>query len=88
MRIAVCYDITPDRRRRRLFRILARWLDHIQYSVFAGDLDHEQEQRLVAALRAVIHPEDDVRIMNLSRGDELCLGRAARAVPGRAVVIA
>ncbi len=88
MRIAVCYDISPDRRRRKLYRVLGRWLDPVQLSVFRGDLDRLQESSLIAAIRAVIEPEDDVRVANLSRGDELCLGRAARELPGRALVVA
>jgi len=57
MQISVCYDISPDRRRRRLFRTLGRFLDPVQQSVFRGDLDAEQEHRLVDAIRMTIAPE-------------------------------
>ncbi|MCS6970153.1 MAG: CRISPR-associated endonuclease Cas2 [Planctomycetota bacterium] len=89
MRIAVSYDIGPDRRRRRLYRVLSRFLDRVQYSVFCGDLDRDQERRLTDAIISVIAPEDDVRIFNLSRGDERRLGRAtASPAAARAIVVA
>lgn len=88
MEISVCYDISPDRRRRRLFRALARFLEPVQKSVFRGDLDREQETRLVSAIRAVIAPEDDVRLINIARGDERLFGCAVIPASGRALVVA
>ena len=38
MYLVVCYDVTNDRRRARLLRRLRGYLEHVQKSVFEGEV--------------------------------------------------
>jgi CRISPR-associated protein Cas2 len=55
----VAYDITDDKRLRRVFKILRGYGDHLQYSVFECQLRPQDLVRLRAELAAVIHHADD-----------------------------
>ena len=55
----VCYDVSNDRRRRRLVRELEAFGVRVQESVFECWLDEAQRTRLERALAAVIRPEHD-----------------------------
>ena len=46
MRVIVCYDVSDDKLRYRLVKYLERMAVRIQYSVFYGDLQMEQVQKL------------------------------------------
>lgn len=46
MRVVICYDVSDDRLRYRLGKYLERLAVRIQYSVFYGDLQMEQVQKL------------------------------------------
>lgn len=46
MRVVICYDVSDDRLRYRLVKYLERLAVRIQYSVFYGDLQMEQVQKL------------------------------------------
>lgn len=46
MRVVICYDVSDDRLRYRLVKYLERLAVRIQYSVFYGDLQMEQIQKL------------------------------------------
>lgn len=66
MHTVLAYDVSSDKRRRRLFRKLHRFLLPVQESVFEGPLD----RRLLAKLEALLHrtidmEEDSVRIYRL-----------------------
>jgi CRISPR-associated endonuclease Cas2 len=54
----VAYDIPDDRRRLRLSRVLWGMLDRVQKSVFEGELEEHQVDRLEAgdASGASAHP--------------------------------
>lgn len=62
----VCYDISNDRRRLRLFKTLKRYGMAVQESVFECHLTAELFIRLRADVEKVIKPqEDQVRYYNL-----------------------
>ena len=46
MRVVICYDVSDDRLRYRLVKYVERLAVRIQYSVFYGDLQIEQVQKL------------------------------------------
>lgn len=46
MRVVICYDVSDDKLRYRLVKYLERIAVRIQYSVFYGDLQMEQVQKL------------------------------------------
>lgn len=78
----VCYDISDDKRLRRVFRIMGGWGDHLQFSVFECQLNRAELARLKAELSEVIHhSEDQVLFVDLGpaegRGDRVitALGR-------------
>lgn len=78
----VCYDISDDRRLRRVFQIMRGWGDHLQLSVFECELNRADLARLAAELSEVIHHEEDqVLFVDLGpaegRGDRVitALGR-------------
>ena len=72
----VCYDITDDKRLRRVFKICKNYGDHLQYSVFECDLNPAEKVELERGLSEVIkHDEDQVVFVSLGpaegRGDRV-----------------
>jgi CRISPR-associated protein Cas2 len=62
----VCYDVTDDGRRQRLFTALKTYLEHVQFSVFEGRVGARDYDRMLRAIDACIDKsEDDVRIYRL-----------------------
>ena len=72
----VCYDVTDDRRLRRVFKPCKNYGDHLQYSVFECDLNPAEKASLEARLAELIkHDEDQVLFVSLGpaegRGDRV-----------------
>ncbi len=64
--VVVAYDISNDRRRTRLYKLLLRFGTPVQLSVFECLLDDAQYQTMRAAVRKVIRPRlDHVRYYHL-----------------------
>jgi len=62
----VCYDISDDGRRQRVYNLLKDYGAHVQYSVFECDLTHEQLNEMVEKLlHEVDEGEDFLRIYPL-----------------------
>jgi CRISPR-associated protein Cas2 len=62
----VCYDVTDDGRRQRLFNHLKTFLEHVQFSVFEGRISARDYGRMLRSIEDCIDPsEDDVRIYRL-----------------------
>ncbi|MEW6756098.1 MAG: CRISPR-associated endonuclease Cas2 [Candidatus Latescibacterota bacterium] len=59
MLVVVSYDISSDRRRYRLQRLLKGYGHRVQESVFECHLAQRQAQELQRRARALIHPRDD-----------------------------
>jgi CRISPR-associated protein Cas2 len=78
----VCYDITNDKRRRKVVDIMESYGQRAQYSVFECDITDRQQMSLRAKLKQVIdEDEDDVRFYPLNQADlqrVKTLGKQAR----------
>jgi CRISPR-associated protein Cas2 len=69
MYLVLCYDVTDDKRRARLFRQLKAWLHPVQRSVFEGPLPPSNYAALLRLVHRTIDPErDTVRIYHLPEG--------------------
>lgn len=73
MFLVVSYDITDDKRRTRLAKVVEDYLTRVQYSVFEGEIDEKHLQEMLKRVRKVIAKEEDsVRVYRLC---EACLTR-------------
>ncbi len=62
----VSYDISDDKRRNKVFKMLYGYGDHAQYSVFFCDMSDQELAALRGRLRkAINHAEDQVMIIDL-----------------------
>lgn len=92
MRIVVSYDISNDKRRRKMAKILEGYGDRVQYSVFECELDAPQLTSLKRRLRPLVSKEagESVRIYPLhadSAAQVQVLGYDARRELGPVTVI-
>lgn len=55
----VCYDISDDKRLRKVFKTMRGWGDHLQFSVFECQLTGMDLVRLRAELGEIIHHQED-----------------------------
>ena len=90
----VCYDISDDKRLRRVFQTMRNYGDHLQFSVFECQLTAMDLARCRAGLAEIInHQEDQVLFVNLGpaegRGDRVitALGRPYTAVDAPCIVV-
>ena len=72
----VCYDISDDKRLRRVFKTCRNYGDHLQYSVFECDLNETELVNFQRELGEIInHLEDQVLFIALGpaehRGDRV-----------------
>lgn len=90
----VCYDISDDKRLRKVFQTMRGYGDHLQYSVFECQLTAADLVRLRTELAAIIHHgEDQVLFVDLGpaegRGDRVitALGKPYTAMDGPCIVV-
>lgn len=90
----VSYDISDQKRLRRMFKTMRGFGDHLQYSVFRCDLSPQERVLLMEAITPIInHRDDQVLIVDLgpARGRaQRCatvLGRAGPPSLRRVVVV-
>ena len=72
----VCYDITDDKRLRRVFKAMRGYGDHLQYSIFECQFTARDLVRCRTELARIInHDEDQVLFVHLGpaegRGDRV-----------------
>ena len=72
----VCYDITDDRRLRKVFKTMRGFGDHLQYSIFECQLTQADLVRCRSTLARIIkYDEDRVLFVHLGpaegRGDRV-----------------
>ncbi len=73
----VCYDISDDKRLRKVFQTMRNFGDHLQYSIFECQFTAIDLVRCRAELAAIIHHKDDqVLFVNLGPAD----GRGDRVI--------
>ncbi len=62
----VAYDITDDKRWRKVFRLMRGYGDHLQYSVFRCELNDRERIELMEKLTGVVkHDADQVLFFSL-----------------------
>lgn len=90
----VCYDISDEKRLRKVFKIMRAHGDHLQYSVFECQLRSTDLVQLKAELDSVIHHgEDQVLFVDLGpaegRGDRVitALGKPYSALDAPCIVV-
>lgn len=90
----VTYDVSDDRRRENVFRILRGFGDHLQFSVFRCETSASELVRLRGQLQEAINPfEDQVLFADLGpaegRGREAirALGRGYTHPDRHAIVV-
>jgi CRISPR-associated protein Cas2 len=90
----VCYDISNDKRLRKVFKIMRDYGDHLQFSVFECQLTTTDLVRLRAELGEVIHhSEDQVLFVDLGpaegRGDRVitAVGKPYTAFDSPCIVV-
>lgn len=67
--IVVSYDISDDRKRTKVMKILRDYGSHVQYSVFECRLNKHQINQLKKLLKSTIELTDSVRIYYLCKDD-------------------
>ena len=55
----ICYDISDEKRLRRVFKICKDYGSHLQYSVFESDLSQIEKTELERKLSAEINTRED-----------------------------
>ena len=90
----VCYDISDDKRLRKVFSIMRGFGDHLQYSIFECQWTPSDLIRCRAELNKVIHhQEDQVLFVNLGpaegRGERVitALGKPYTAVDSPCIIV-
>ena len=94
-RYLVTYDISDDKRRDRVFKMLRDRGDHVQFSVFLCELNAREYAVLKGELQQCVHQRDDqVLLLDLGPAENVfeigqgmeCVGFAYRP-PQRIVVV-
>ena len=68
MHLLIPYDITDDKRRRRVEKILSSYGVRVNYSVFEVETSSAKYRKLIRALEAESNPRDDhIRIYVLNK---------------------
>jgi len=90
----VCYDISDDKRLRKVFQAMRNYGDHLQYSVFECQFRPLDLVRCRNELSGIInHAEDQVLFVNLGpaegRGDRVitALGKPYSAIDAPCIVV-
>lgn len=93
-RYLVTYDVSDDRRLKKIYKRMCGYGDPVQYSVFLCDLSAKERVLMVGELTELIkHDEDQVLIVNLGpaegRGGKVVesIGRLLPEVQRGAVVV-
>lgn len=93
-RYLVTYDVTDDKRLKKIHRCMCGYGDPVQYSVFLCDLSAKERILMVGDVTELIkHDEDQVLIINLGpaegRGGKVVetLGRSLPMAQRGAVVV-
>jgi CRISPR-associated protein Cas2 len=65
----IAYDVSCDRRRARLERLVSQWATRVQYSVFEGRLSDPEVAALLRRAKALLEPAtDSLRVYRLCAG--------------------
>jgi CRISPR-associated protein Cas2 len=78
----VSYDVSDDKRLRKVFKTLRGWGDHLQYSVFRCELNARELVELRDTLSGIIHHKQD-QVMFVDVGPAEGRGANAFSAIGR-----
>lgn len=92
MVLILCYDVSNNKRRAKLFKKLKGFLTPVQESVFEGDLPDARWGELLRVVQTAIRADEDtVRIYMICarcRGGAVLLGTAQRLLaPGEPIIV-
>jgi CRISPR-associated protein Cas2 len=59
MLIAIAYDITDDRRRNKMAKLLSRYGNRVQYSLFEAEITEVQFGAMQTAVKRTISEQED-----------------------------
>jgi CRISPR-associated protein Cas2 len=65
-----CYDVSDDKRRRKIARLLEEAAVRVQFSVFEVRLNDRSTARLTAAVEALLAESDSLRVYTIGRSGE------------------
>lgn len=66
----VCYDVSNDKRLKRVYKTMRGYGDHLQFSVFRCELSAKERAEMIADLSSLIaHDEDQVLIIDIGPAD-------------------
>ncbi len=89
----VVYDISDQKRWRRVFRLMNGYGEWLQLSVFQCRLNRQRHAELVALLDGMIHhDEDHVVVMDMGQAERVeprvvSLGKAFEAVTNDPIIV-
>jgi len=66
----LCYDVSSDRRRRKIARVLEERASRVQLSVFEARLNANALSRLVARVEKHLQAGDSLRVYTIARAGE------------------
>jgi CRISPR-associated protein Cas2 len=73
-----CYDVSDNRRRRKVARLLEEEAVRVQYSVFEARMSDRASARLAASVESVLAENDSLRVYTIGRtGETKCEVRGA-----------
>jgi CRISPR-associated protein Cas2 len=78
----ICYDISDEKRLRRVFKICKDYGSHLQYSVFESDLSQIEKTELERKLSAEINTRED-QVLFVELGPATCRGERVIQALGR-----
>ncbi|MCI5910116.1 MAG: CRISPR-associated endonuclease Cas2 [Oscillospiraceae bacterium] len=63
----IIYDITDNKRRRKVSKILEKYGIRIQFSAFECELNEQKKKRIISLFEKIIKKDDSIRIYNLAK---------------------
>ena len=91
MFIVVTYDIVDDKIRTRLFKLLKRYGDRVQYSIFECEISPDQFRKMRDEIADIISGDDgDLRYYEVCaecRRRIMSFGRAVTITPQRSYIV-
>lgn len=63
----IIYDITDNKRRRKVSKILEKYGIRIQFSAFECELNEQKKKRIINLFEKIIKKDDSIRIYSLAK---------------------
>ncbi|MBC6679715.1 CRISPR-associated endonuclease Cas2 [Zhenpiania hominis] len=86
--VMVCYDITDNKRRLKMVRLLEHYLFRVQKSVFEGMLEQKTYRKLKEELEHFTREDENIRLYKISGTGDVCvLGNAVTLEEDEIIII-